>query len=108
MTVLNITFVNSMGKRTYVEAAADMTLMEAAVSNGIKEIVAVCGGACSCATCMVHLDEEWFEKAGPVSDSEMTMIEFGVSPRVTSRLACQIVLSDTLDGLVVELPPSQT
>lgn len=106
--MLNITFVNSLGKETSVEASAGVTLMEAAVSNGIKEIVAACGGACSCATCMVHLDEGWFEKTGPVSDNEMMMIEFGVSPRTTSRLACQIVLSEALDGLVVEVPETQT
>ena len=103
----NITFVDSAGKRTDVEAAAGVTLMEAAVANGIEGIVAACGGACSCATCMVHLDDKWFSKTGPADDNEMMMIEFGVDPRTTSRLACQIVLSDALEGMVVEVPENQ-
>lgn len=78
--------------------------MQAATNNGINGVIAACGGACSCATCMVHVDEDWFSRIKPADENEMMMIEFGVDARPTSRLSCQIMLTDDHDGLVVEVP----
>ncbi|GAA4219304.1 2Fe-2S iron-sulfur cluster binding domain-containing protein [Sagittula sp. NFXS13] len=101
-----VTFLEA-DTRTVVQAPAGISLMEAATRNGIAGVVAACGGGCSCATCMVHLDADWFARVGAPDDNEQMMIEFGVDPRETSRLSCQIVLTEEMDGLVVEVPDNQ-
>jgi ferredoxin, 2Fe-2S len=70
-------------------------------------IVAECGGACSCATCHVHVDEAWSEKVGPPSPMEEDMLDFAFDVRPTSRLSCQIKVTDELDGLIVRTPAQQ-
>lgn len=105
--MLTVTFIEPGGDRKTVKTPADISLREAAANNDIAGIIAACGGACSCATCMVHVDEDWFDRVGPADDNELMMIEFGVEPRETSRLSCQIMLTGELDGLVVEVPENQ-
>lgn len=102
-----VTFIAADGTRTDVEAANGLTLMQAAVNNGIPGIVAECGGACSCATCHVHVAKEWYDRLPAPEGMEKEMIEFVMEPQPTSRLSCQIKLNDTLDGLVVHTPKSQ-
>jgi len=84
--MVKIVYVSSSGKRQEVDAKPGMTVMEVATKAGIDEIVAECGGACACATCQV---------------------DFAVDPRPNSRLSCQIIISEDLDGLTVETPASQ-
>jgi 2Fe-2S ferredoxin len=81
--------------------------METAIRNSVPGIVAECGGACSCATCHVHVDEAWTEKVGPPSPMEEDMLDFAFDVRPTSRLSCQIKVSEGLDGLVVHTPQQQ-
>lgn len=78
--------------------------MEAAIRNDVPGIAADCGGACSCATCHVYVDPAWVDRVGPPDDMEQSMLEFAENPTTNSRLACQVKLSDALDGLVLRIP----
>jgi 2Fe-2S ferredoxin len=106
-TMTKITFVQQDGERTETEAQNGATVMETAIMNGIPGIVAECGGACSCATCHVHVDEAWSEKVGPPSPMEEDMLDFAFDVKASSRLICQIKVKDALDGLVVHVPSRQ-
>ena len=103
----NITFVESSGAMQSLDVAPGISLMEAALRHGVSGIEADCGGACSCATCHVYIALEWQERMPPREDMEATMLGFAVDPRETSRLSCQVLLTDALDGMHVELPVSQ-
>lgn len=102
-----ITFIQNDGTERVVEAEPGMTVMEAAVKNSIPGIAAECGGACACATCHVYVDEAWAEKTGSPSPMEEDMLDFAFDVRPTSRLSCQIKVSDELDGLTVTVPERQ-
>ncbi len=102
-----ITFVQPDGSQATVEAANGITVMEAAKLNVIDGIEAECGGACACATCHVYVDDAWKEKTGTPSQMEEDMLDFAFDVRDTSRLSCQIKVSDDLDGLVVRIPEKQ-
>ena len=105
---MKITFVDSKGGEQVINVAPGVSLMEAALKNGVSGIEADCGGACSCATCHVFVASEWMAKIPPKEDMEDAMLEFALDLRDESRLSCQILLTENLDGLVVELPASQT
>jgi 2Fe-2S ferredoxin len=102
-----ITFFEHDGTRHDVEATAGQSLMRAAVDNGVPGIDADCGGECACATCHVYVDPAWFDKTGARSDMEQSMLSFAAVTQDNSRLSCQIVVDDALDGLVVRLPDGQ-
>jgi 2Fe-2S ferredoxin len=102
-----ITFIQPDGTQQTVAAEPGMTVMEAARKELIPGIEAECGGACSCATCHVYVDEAWRDKVGPPSQMEEDMLDFAFDVRPSSRLSCQIKVSDGLDGLVVTVPEKQ-
>ena len=102
-----ITYIAFDGDETIVDAKEGMSVMQSAVNNGVDGIVAECGGACSCATCHVYVDEAWFEKLPEAQAMEKEMLDFVMSPQPTSRLSCQIKVTAELDGLVVNTPESQ-
>jgi 2Fe-2S ferredoxin len=102
-----ITYITHGGDRYEVEAENGSTVMENAIRNGIPGIEAECGGACACATCHVYVDEAWTEKTGKPEPMEEDMLDFAYDVRPTSRLSCQIVVTDELDGLVVAIPEQQ-
>jgi 2Fe-2S ferredoxin len=102
-----ITYIEHDGTSRTVDAEAGTTVMETAIRNGVPGIEAECGGACSCATCHVHVDDAWTEKAGKPSPMEEDMLDFAFDVRPTSRLSCQIKVTDELDGLVVHTPEQQ-
>ena len=102
-----ITYILHDGTEHTVEAEPGMTVMEAAVKNGIPGIAAECGGACACATCHVHVAEQWKDAVGEPSPMEEDMLDFAFDVRPSSRLSCQIKVSDALDGLVVRIPDKQ-
>ena len=102
-----ITYIEHDGTVRTVDAEVGATVMETAIRNSVPGIVAECGGACSCATCHVHVDEAWSEKVGPPSPMEEDMLDFAFDVRPTSRLSCQIKVTDALDGLVVHTPQQQ-
>ena len=81
--------------------------MEAAVQNMIPGIDADCGGACACATCHVYVAAEWLPKLKAKDDMEESMLDFAEDVQENSRLSCQIIMSDELDGITVTTPESQ-
>jgi ferredoxin, 2Fe-2S len=95
------------GSKQVVDAEAGMTVMEAAKKNMVPGIEAECGGACACATCHVFVDDAWREKTGAPSEMEEDMLDFAFDVRPSSRLSCQIKVTDALDGLVVSVPEKQ-
>jgi len=102
-----ITFIEHDGTTHTVEAEVGSTVMETALRNDVSSIVAECGGGCACATCLVHVDEAWTQIVGPPSPEEDEMLDGAFEVKPTSRLACQIKVTDALDGLVVRTPAYQ-
>lgn len=102
-----ITYIDQDGASRVVEAPVGDSVMECAVDNDVDGIVAACGGSCSCSTCHVYVDEAWVEAVGPRHGEEELTLEYGIDVRATSRLSCQIEVTDELDGLVVHLPAEQ-
>lgn len=102
-----ITIVAFDGTRFDLDAANGSTVMENAVRNSVPGIEAECGGACACATCHVYIDDAWAEKVGPPTPMEEDMLDFAYEVKPTSRLSCQIKMTDALDGLVVNVPERQ-
>ena len=90
-----------------IEVQNGLTVMEGAVQNDIPGIDADCGGGMACATCHVYVKEEWFDKLPNKEDGEEDMIDMAYEPNKFSRLSCQLVVSDELEGLVVNLPEKQ-
>lgn len=103
-----VTYVLPDGSETTLEARDGDSVMETAKKNGIKGIVAECGGACSCATCHVFVDESFADVVGGPSDLEDDMLDGAACDRKsTSRLSCQIKMCAEFDGLRVEIAPKQ-
>jgi 2Fe-2S ferredoxin len=102
-----ITYIEQNGKEHVIEAQSGLSVMEVAVKNMVPGIDADCGGACACATCHVYVDDAWAEKVGKPDSMEESMLDFAYEPKETSRLSCQINVSDKLDGLIVRLPEFQ-
>ncbi|KKB85009.1 2Fe-2S ferredoxin [Devosia limi DSM 17137] len=102
-----ITFVQKDGERIETEAQLGSTVMETAIMNGVPGVIAECGGACTCATCHVYVDDAWTEAVGGPSAMEEDMLDFAFDVKATSRLSCQIKVKDHLDGLVVHVPSRQ-
>ena len=104
-----ITYVLTDGTRREVEAKSGASIMETAIKNNVKGIDAECGGCLSCATCHVYVDEAWFAKLPPPEPDETDMLGFVAAEReATSRLSCQLVMDEALDGIVVRIPAKQT
>lgn len=103
----NITFITFQGKRQTVQLEPGVSLMEGAIQNDVEGIESICGGNCYCGMCRLMVDAAWRERVGGAGDFELPVLEgFGdVGPG--ARLACQVQVSDELDGLVVHLPEKQ-
>lgn len=105
----NVTYVQDSGETRTIDARDGTSVMHAAVTNGVPGIAADCGGACSCATCHVYVDEAWWDRLPPIGEDEEGMLECTASERrPTSRLSCQIEMTDDLDGLIVMTPETQS
>ena len=102
-----VTFIAFDGTAHAVEAPTGLSLMRAALDNNVRGIDGDCGGNCACATCHVFIAPEWAAKLGPRTPPEDEMLNFAAELRDSSRLACQITLTDALDGLVVSMPEGQ-
>ena len=90
-----------------VEVANGLSVMEGAVQNDIPGIDADCGGGMACATCHVYVKEEWFDKLPKKEDGEEDMLDMAYEPNKFSRLSCQLLVSDELNGLTVSIPSKQ-
>ena len=103
MPTLNVT--NRAGEETAVEVEDGLTVMEAIRDNGFDELLALCGGCCSCATCHVHVDPSFTDKLPEMSEDEDDLLESSDHRVETSRLGCQIPFTPELDGLKVAIAP---
>lgn len=97
--------VNRAGEERTVEASEGLSVMEAIRDNGFDELLALCGGCCSCATCHIHVDADWADKLTPMSEDENDLLDSSDYRSATSRLSCQIKLTTALDGLKVAIAP---
>ncbi|MCA1750428.1 MAG: 2Fe-2S iron-sulfur cluster binding domain-containing protein [Flavobacteriales bacterium] len=103
-----ITYIDSDGNKHEVELPLGATIMEGAVQNDIKGIIAECGGSCMCATCHCYISDEFLDKLPEMEEEEDEMLEGAVAPRTErSRLGCQVRINAALDGLIVEIPQEQ-
>jgi ferredoxin, 2Fe-2S len=103
-----ITFILPDGSEHGFEAPAGVSLMQAAAGAGVPGILADCGGALNCATCHVYVDETWWHRLpAPQADERALLDLTAAERRPTSRLSCQVRLTDALQGLVVHVPDSQ-
>lgn len=105
--MVEVIFEGRGGECRKVRAEHGSNLMQAALDNGVKGIVADCGGALACATCHVYVAAEWVGKVGRAVGAEAEMLEMAIDPGENSRLSCQIVLTDELDGLHIMVPDTQ-
>src|SRR3546814_13330863 len=95
--------VTREGEERVVTGEAGLSVMEVIRDNGIDEVLALCGGCCSCATCHVHVDPEFAAKLPPMSEDEADLLASSSHRGAESRLSCQIEFSDALDGLRVTI-----
>ena len=102
-----ITYITHDEKNHTIEVQNGLTVMEGAVQNDIPGIDADCGGSMACATCHVYVEEKWLNKIPKAEEAEVDMIDMAFEPKKNSRLSCQLIVSDELDGLVVNIPSKQ-
>ena len=111
------TYIQFMAKINYIthdnqnftiEVQNGLTVMEGAVQNDVPGIDADCGGGMACATCHVYVKENWLNKLPAKEDGEEDMLDMAFEPKTNSRLSCQLIVSDELDGLIVNIPSKQT
>lgn len=99
----NITVVNQSGEEITVAASTGRTLMEVIRDNGFDELLALCGGCCSCATCHVHIDPAFADKLPKPSEDESDLLDSSDHRNEYSRLSCQVAVTDALEGLRVTI-----
>jgi 2Fe-2S ferredoxin len=102
-----ITYIEHTNKKHIVEVPDNMSVMEGAIQNNIPGIDADCGGSMACATCHVYVDEKWFNKLENKEEGEEDMLDMAYQPNKFSRLSCQLLVSDKVDGLIVRMPSKQ-
>ena len=91
-----------------IDVQNGLSVMEGAVQNDIPGIDADCGGSMACATCHVYVEEKWLNKITKAEEAEVDMIDMAFEPKKNSRLSCQLIISDELDGLIVTTPEKQS
>ncbi len=96
---------NRAGEESTVEASAGLSVMEIIRDNGFDELLALCGGCCSCATCHIHVNADDLAKLPAMSEDENDLLDSSDHRNETSRLSCQVTLTDELDGLRVAIAP---
>ena len=102
-----ITYITSNAEVNTIEVQNGLTVMEGAVQNDIHGIDADCGGGMACATCHVYVNNDWVDKLPKKEDGEEDMLDMAFEPKQNSRLSCQLIVSDELDGLIVNIPSKQ-
>ena len=103
-----ITYKDFQGNSKTINVSNGLSVMEGAIQNEITGIDADCGGSMACATCHVYIKNEWLDKIPKAEEAEIDMIDMAYEPKKNSRLSCQIIVSDELDGLEVTTPEKQT
>ena len=103
-----VVYITSQGEERVVDVPVGTSCIEGAVQNLVPGIDGDCGGAAACGTCHVHVDPNWIDKTGVAEDDmEVQMLDLTDGSAKDSRLACQIVMTNELDGLVLRMPESQ-
>ena len=102
-----VTYKDNDGNTKTIEVENGLSVMEGAIQNNIPGIDADCGGSMACATCHVYVEEKWYNKLPKAEDGEVDMIDMAYEPKKNSRLSCQLIVSEELDGLIVTTPPKQ-
>ena len=103
-----ITYKDKLGNSKTLEVEKGLSVMEGAIQNNIPGIDADCGGSMACATCHVYVEEKWLNKLTKAEESEVDMIDMAFEPKKNSRLSCQLIVSDEMDGLEVTTPEKQS
>ena len=103
-----IIYKDFQGNSRTIEVENGLSVMEGAIQNDVPGIDADCGGAMACATCHVYVEEKWFNKLSKAEEAEVDMIDMAYEPKKNSRLSCQLIVSDELDGLIVTTPAKQS
>ena len=103
-----ISYQDNKGNSKIIDVENGLTVMEGAIQNEIPGIDADCGGSMACATCHVYVEEKWLDKLPKPEEAEVDMIDMAFEPKKNSRLSCQIIVSDKLDGLKVITPSKQS
>ena len=103
-----INYQDNQGNSKIIDVENGLTVMEGAIQNDIPGIDADCGGSMACATCHVYVEEKWLDKLPKAEEAEIDMIDMAFEPKKNSRLSCQIIVSDELDGLKVTTPSKQS
>ena len=103
-----ITYKDDQGNSKTIEVEKGLSVMEGAIQNNIPGIDADCGGSMACATCHVYVEEKWFNKLPKAEEAEVDMIDMAYEPKKNSRLSCQLIVSEELDGLIVTTPSKQS
>jgi 2Fe-2S ferredoxin len=101
----SIRVTDRAGAETEVAATAGLTVMEIIRGAGFDELLALCGGCCSCATCHVYVDPAFAQRVAPMGEDENDLLDSSDHRTPASRLSCQIPFSDDLDGLAVRIAP---
>lgn len=102
-----VTFVHPDGTRETHTAVVGETVMDCALDHGVVGIKAQCGGACTCVTCHCYVEAPWSSRMKAPRRDELEMLDYAWQRRPNSRLACQIVIDETCDGIVVQIPRKQ-
>jgi len=100
-----IIVVDRSGREAELEARPGHSVMEIIRDGGFDELLALCGGSCSCATCHVHVDAAWTDRVGPPNADETDLLESSDHAQANSRLSCQIAFTAALDGMKVAIAP---
>ena len=103
-----ITYKDKDGNSKTIEVEKGLTVMEGAIQSDIPGIDADCGGSMACSTCHVYVEEKWFDKLPKAEDAEVDMIDMAYDPKKNSRLSCQLIVTNELDGLIVTTPEKQS
>jgi|TARA_B100000700_G_scaffold298520_1_gene364485 2Fe-2S ferredoxin len=103
-----ITYIDNSGESRTIDVEKGLTVMEGAIQNNIPGIDADCGGSMACATCHVYVQENWLNKLNKIEDAEQDMLDMAHNPKKNSRLSCQLIVTDELNGLVVTTPEKQS
>ena len=103
-----ITYKDHEGGSRTIEVENGLSVMEGAIQKEVPGIDADCGGSMACATCHVYVEEKWLNKLPKAEDAEVDMIDMAFEPKKNSRLSCQLIVSDELNGLTVTTPSKQS
>ena len=103
-----ITYIDNKKNSKTINVENGLSVMEGAIQNNVPGIDADCGGGMACATCHVYVEEKWLDKLPKAEEAEVDMIDMAFDPKKNSRLSCQLIVSDELNGLIVTTPEKQS